>query len=69
MKEVKIKVITNMTLYTSKDGWLHLETVIFKVENDIIYGTNTDHLWRWKSSLSDVKEKIYDFPYLSYHDD
>ena len=27
---------------------LHLEKAVLKLENDIIYSTNTDHLWRWK---------------------
>ena len=30
---------------------LHLKKAIFKLENYIIYGRNTDHLWRWKSEV------------------
>ena len=30
---------------------LHLKKAIFKLENYIIYGSNTDHLWRWKSEV------------------
>ena len=30
---------------------LHLKKAIFKLENYVIYGSNTDHLWRWKSEV------------------
>ena len=26
-------------------SWLNLEIAVFKLENDIIYSTNTNHLW------------------------
>ena len=45
MKKMKIKVVKNMILHACSDiiFWLHLEKVVFKLEN-VIFSINNDHL-------------------------
>ena len=37
--------------------WLRLEKIIFKLENDVISGMNTNLLWRWKSGVQLAERK------------